>query len=197
MQGRTKWLVIGLILSALLLLTACSNNQAASPTEADTSATEQTATEEHMDDADDHMDDDRPADEHTDGEDDHQDGDDLEGEMDHMHFDVPEEYEGMTNPFAGDPEALAAGADLFATNCATCHGETGDGDGPAAAGLDPKPAALSDVDMMSEMTDAYIFWRITDGGVDAPFNSAMPAWGSSFTTDQIWQLVTYVRSLSE
>ena len=139
---------------------------------------------EHMDDEEEHMDDD------------HAEGDHAEGEQ-HMHMEVPEEYEGMTNPLAGDPEAVAAGAELFATNCATCHGETGNGDGPAAAALDPKPATLADPDMMAEMTDAYIFWRITEGGVDEPFNSAMPAWGSTFTTDQIWQLVSFLRTLAE
>lgn len=201
MQGRTKWIFVGLILSALLLLAACSNNQAVSTTETGDSANQQSATDEHMDDADDHMDEDHPDDEHSDdgdhADDDHANGDEHDDAGEHEHLDVPEDYEGMTNPYEGDADAIAAGAELFATNCATCHGETGEGDGPAAAGLDPKPATLSDPDMMANMTDAYIFWRITEGGVEEPFNSAMPAWGPSFTTDQIWQLVSFLRTLAE
>ena len=38
------------------------------------------------------------------------------------------------------PEAAAnPGADLYAQNCASCHGDAGAGDGPAGANLNPKP----------------------------------------------------------
>jgi len=55
-------------------------------------------------------------------------------------------------PATGTPPAaaaaagadLAAGKKVFMTYCATCHGTTGKGDGPAAAGLNPKPADFAD-----------------------------------------------------
>src|SRR5512145_36836 len=37
------------------------------------------------------------------------------------------------------PELIAKGKNLFAVNCASCHGVGGGGDGPAAAALNPKP----------------------------------------------------------
>ncbi|TMQ63825.1 MAG: c-type cytochrome [Candidatus Eisenbacteria bacterium] len=37
------------------------------------------------------------------------------------------------------PELLARGKTVFQINCASCHGNTGHGDGPAAAALNPKP----------------------------------------------------------
>jgi len=37
------------------------------------------------------------------------------------------------------PELIAKGKNLFAVNCASCHGNAGKGDGPAAAALNPKP----------------------------------------------------------
>lgn len=37
------------------------------------------------------------------------------------------------------PELIAKGKTLFATNCSSCHGADGRGDGPAAAALNPKP----------------------------------------------------------
>src|SRR5688572_5349460 len=40
--------------------------------------------------------------------------------------------------------SLARGAEVFQANCASCHGALGKGDGPAAAGLDPRPTNLSD-----------------------------------------------------
>src|SRR3546814_6216377 len=39
---------------------------------------------------------------------------------------------------------LARGAKLYAENCAMCHGATGAGNGPGAAGLDPPPIAFTD-----------------------------------------------------
>src|SRR5690606_25374304 len=39
---------------------------------------------------------------------------------------------------------LARGAELYAANCASCHGDRGLGDGPAGRGLDPAPANLAD-----------------------------------------------------
>lgn len=37
------------------------------------------------------------------------------------------------------PEILAKGKSVFQINCASCHGATGHGDGPASAALNPKP----------------------------------------------------------
>ncbi len=42
-----------------------------------------------------------------------------------------------------DPGKVPSGAEDFATFCAACHGAGGKGDGPAAAGLDRRPADLS------------------------------------------------------
>jgi mono/diheme cytochrome c family protein len=114
----------------------------------------------------------------------------------HIHADPPEEFVSLTNPEAGHDDALAAGQELYTTNCLTCHGPEGKGDGEGAVNLDPKPANLSDGVMMADLNDGYLFWRISKGGAFEPFNSAMPAWEQSFTEDQRWQLVTYVRSLS-
>ncbi len=157
------------------------------------------STDEHMaDHADDHMDSHSEEAEHGDMEGmDHSDGDDHMGGMDHMHAEVPEEYAGKTNPFAGDADAIAAGEQIFQTYCVACHGTEGKGDGPAAATLDPKPANLADSMMMSMTTDDYLFWRVNEGGAMEPFNSAMPAWKGALSEEQIWQVISYVRTLSE
>lgn len=85
------------------------------------------------------------------------------------------------------------GQQLYKINCMTCHGEKGMGDGPAAAALDPKPEPLAVNE--STLSDAYMFWRISDGGQSADFKSAMPAWKSILSDEQIWQIIGYLRDL--
>lgn len=105
----------------------------------------------------------------------------------------PAEYAGKTNPKSGDGAAADAGKALFQTNCASCHGETGKGDGPAAASLNPKPQGLAET--QAGLTDAYIYWRIAEGGTMDQFKSAMPAWKAVLSEEQIWQVITFIRTL--
>lgn len=110
-------------------------------------------------------------------------------------IEIPEEYRDLTNPFDGDEAQAAEGEVLYQANCASCHGVTGEGDGPAAGGLEPPPKNLAvEIDTLS---DAYLFWRISDGGLMAPFNSVMPNWRGIMDEEQIWQVITYLRTLKK
>ena len=134
-------------------------------------------------------------DDHADAE--HMD-DEHEDSEDHAHVDAPHEYEDLSNPFGDDDhEAIEAGESIYGTNCATCHGPEGQGDGPGAEGLDPKPASLADAHMMEELSDGYLFWRVSEGGAFDPINSAMPAWKDVLSETERWQVITFLRSLSE
>ena len=205
MMDRRWMTLLGGLLMLALVLAACAGPSTPQdePTEA-TQIVEMHEEDEHAPDADhdegeaheegEHTEEAEGAheDEHTEGEEMHE-GEHTEGE-EHIHLEVPEEYAGLTNPLAGDAEAVAAGRELFMASCATCHGETGLGDGPVAVGLNPPPASFADAAMMADMSDGYIFWRISEGGVGDPFNSAMPAW-NFFSEEQIWQLVSFLRAL--
>lgn len=103
----------------------------------------------------------------------------------------PAEYANKTNPVAGSVDASTAGKTVFDTNCSSCHGTTGAGDGPAGAALNPKPSNLDEV--VAEASDAYLFWRISEGGAMAPFNSSMPAWKGILSEDDIWNTITYMQ----
>lgn len=92
------------------------------------------------------------------------------------------------NPVAPTDESVLAGRMLFQQNCIVCHGETGRGDGPQAAGLDPAP---TDFRLHLPLhTDPQFFAFIANGYP----GSAMPAWRDSFTDDEIWNLVNFMRS---
>lgn len=97
---------------------------------------------------------------------------------------------GATNPIPPDEASLARGEATFLANCASCHGVSGQGGGPAGAGLDPPPANFT-VDHGHSHTDAELFALIEEGKTD----TGMPAFGDSLTDDEIWDLVNYVREV--
>jgi len=114
------------------------------------------------------------------------------GMMARHHAQVPDEYTGKTAPET-TAESVLRGADIYAVNCLSCHGETGAGDGPVGATLDPKPAPIGHTTQM--LADNLLFYRISEGGV--PFNTAMPAWKDVLNEEQIWDVLAYVRVLGQ
>jgi mono/diheme cytochrome c family protein len=107
----------------------------------------------------------------------------------------PAEYAGKSNPFGIDEAAVQAGQAIYQRNCTTCHGETGMGDGPVAASLNPKPQPLAA--NQEQLEDNYLFWRIREGGLRAPFSSVMPSWKSILSEQEIWQVISYLRTMAE
>jgi mono/diheme cytochrome c family protein len=106
-------------------------------------------------------------------------------------LEVPVEFEQYRNQYTGDPGAVSEGEEIYIERCESCHGEDGLGEGPMAKSLDPKPGSLVDGDL----SDQYLFWRISEGGMMEPFNSVMPAWKTILTEDQIGKVIAYIHSL--
>ncbi len=100
---------------------------------------------------------------------------------------VPAEYAGLTNPL--DADAADKGAEVFRTNCAMCHGPEGHGDGPAGQALDPKPRDLAK--LQTEAGDDFLFWRIREGKP----GTSMVAWKGILSEEQIWQAISFIRTL--
>ena len=88
----------------------------------------------------------------------------------------------MKNPFEGDAKAVATGGKLFLSyNCVDCHGAEGSGAmGPS----------LADGRWHFGGNPGEVFESIYQGRPEG-----MPAWGSLISEDQVWMLVSYVRSL--
>jgi mono/diheme cytochrome c family protein len=89
---------------------------------------------------------------------------------------------GVILYFATRPTEVIAieGRDLYMRYCASCHGNSGTGDGPVAAALEPRPADLTRLrERYGEASPLRQTIAAIDGRqpVRAHGNSAMPVWG--------------------
>ncbi len=104
---------------------------------------------------------------------------------------VPEEYKALKNPLPPSESSLNTARQIYADECAQCHGERGQGDGPEAKTHYPLPADLTDAKLLAHVTDGEIFYQISEG------RRPMPSFKRRLTQDQRWQLVLLVRSFSQ
>jgi high-affinity iron transporter len=98
----------------------------------------------------------------------------------------------LRNPVPANAASIAAGKKLYDAQCASCHGASGKGDGKGGELLKPKPSDLTDAAWTHGSSDGEIFTVIRSGVKQ----TGMSAFGSRITTQEIWNLVNYVRSLS-
>jgi copper transport protein len=103
---------------------------------------------------------------------------------------VPLDVANIRDPVPADERSLAIGRDVYTTNCETCHGESGRGDGPAGLRLVPRPADLRIHSAPGVHTDGELFYWISYGFP----NSAMPAWKDQLTEEQRWSVINYARA---
>ena len=165
-MSKNKCLMVLTIL--LVLLTACSGPSSSSP-DSDESTVTETVIQHNM----------------------------KIGRQSGMHerhmATIPAEYSGMLNPFPSENESVLRGEKIYNTNCTSCHGDSGMGDGPAGSSLTPQAAPLAHTSL--RMGDEYLYWRIAEGGLQAPFNSAMPTWKDILSEEDTWDVINYVRAL--
>ncbi|HSG42078.1 MAG TPA: c-type cytochrome, partial [Anaerolineales bacterium] len=106
------------------------------------------------------------------------------------------------------PDSLANGQQLYAQNCAACHGENGAGDGVFADDLEEAgkasmqtmtgahnmvmqvPPDLTDPRRMLGASPALLQGKLLRGGM----GTGMPMWGVIFTEEQIWDVIAYLYS---
>ncbi len=99
---------------------------------------------------------------------------------------APADAKKKQNPVKGVGNAKKT----IETNCVTCHGPGGKGDGPAAAALPPpKPADWTSAKLAKE-TDGELFWKIENG------RGSMPPWKHLPEKDR-WEVINYIRTLQK
>ena len=162
---KSKLLIVIAFLGILLFVNACGPSTTADAADADQNGDEHVDEDGHSHSPADHM-----AGAHN----------------------VPEEAAAVPNPISATDESTATGAALFATNCATCHGVEGRGDGPAAVSLETKPADLN-AGHVQGLSDGALFYIITHGKPDTP----MPPWEGVLEEDDRWNVVNFLRTMGD
>ena len=89
---------------------------------------------------------------------------------------------------------VAAAQKNYQTFCAKCHGDSGNGNGSAAATLSTKPRDFADCAAMQKISDDTLFNVIKNGGKANGLSADMQAWSDGFEDSEIHELVAYVRS---
>lgn len=102
--------------------------------------------------------------------------------------------------FAAD---AAAGKTTFDTNCASCHGVSGKGDGPVGAALQPPPRDFSvgefkfDTDGDGKSgTDADLKGVIAQGGAAFGGSPLMAPW-PTLSDDDVANVIAHIRTLKQ
>jgi mono/diheme cytochrome c family protein len=99
-------------------------------------------------------------------------------------WNAPAEAKAVKNSVKGVGNAKKS----VETNCVSCHGPLGKGDGPAAAALPPPKPANWTSEAVQKQSDGELFWKISNG------RGAMPPWKHLPDKDR-WEIVNYIRTL--
>jgi high-affinity iron transporter len=87
--------------------------------------------------------------------------------------------------------SVARGREVYERQCASCHGATGLGDGPAAARIEPVPASLADRAALRGATPLDFFRRVTIGVA----GTSMPAFEQTLSLEDRWAVAAYATLL--
>ncbi|MGH9713545.1 MAG: c-type cytochrome [Candidatus Acidiferrales bacterium] len=104
---------------------------------------------------------------------------------------IPEEAAKMANPVKATAASTAQAKKTFGYDCAMCHAANGDGKGDLAVDMKLNLSDFRDPAALKEKTDGELFYIIKNG------RGEMPSEGDRAKTDEIWNLVIYVRSFAK
>ena len=94
--------------------------------------------------------------------------------------------EGLAVPAGFTTQQVAAGFCAYETHCVACHGAAAIAREPWVSGMEPSPPYL--LDATQTFTPEKLFW-IVKNGIKM---TGMPAWGSSMSDGEVWQIVAWL-----
>jgi mono/diheme cytochrome c family protein len=105
-----------------------------------------------------------------------------------LHAAVARRASGGTNPVPATEENLMAGAKVYREMCARCHGGSKESENTYGRSFYPPAPQLPRT--RTSYSDSEMFWIVKHG----IRNTAMPAWGNLLSDQEIWQVVTLLRT---
>jgi mono/diheme cytochrome c family protein len=97
---------------------------------------------------------------------------------------VPARDHDKINPYHDQADAIAAGRRIFVDRCSHCHGENAEGT--------RKRPPLKSGRIQQQATEGDLHWLLVNGNM----GKGMPSW-AKLPDQQLWQVITYVKSLHE
>ena len=104
---------------------------------------------------------------------------------------IPADAAKLTNPVKPTAASTAQAKKTYGYDCAMCHGSDGDGKGDLAVDMKLKLLDYRDPAGLKDKTDGELFYIIKNG------LGEMPSEGDRAKTDEIWNLVIYIRSFGK
>jgi mono/diheme cytochrome c family protein len=99
---------------------------------------------------------------------------------------APARASAKKNPVAADAASVGRGKALYAAECASCHGNSGKGDGPSAKDLEKRPG---DMTKLGGQSDGALFWKVTEG------KAPMASYATKLSEQQRWDVINYMKTL--
>lgn len=99
---------------------------------------------------------------------------------------APARAAAKKNAIPSDPVSIGRGKTVYAGECASCHGSSGRGDGPAAKDLEKHPG---DMTKLGGQSDGALFWKITEG------KKPMASFATKLSEQQRWDVINYMKTL--
>lgn len=101
---------------------------------------------------------------------------------------IPEAEKSRKNPVPNVPEAIESGKILYQSQCAMCHGKTGDGRGDLALEIKMRVPDISSPQVQKRRTDGEWLYIITHGHKEMPPEKRL-------VDQQKWEMILYMRTL--
>jgi mono/diheme cytochrome c family protein len=104
---------------------------------------------------------------------------------------VDTQSRGIIPPALQGEKFVDRGFRHFHTMCRLCHGAPGEGPLDFTMGLYPRPPLFPSKDVQQDLTDAQLYWIIKHG-----FKmTGMPSFGVSYSEEDLWAIVAFIRRL--